>query len=43
MIQHVVIYKFKNPSEELFSAVAENFQTIRETFRGFFASTAAKT
>ena len=43
MIQHVVIYKFKNPSEELFSAVAENFQTIKGNVPGFFASTAAKT
>lgn len=34
MIQHVVIYKFKNPSEELFSAVAENFQTIKGNVPG---------
>lgn len=43
MIQHVVIYKFKNPSEELFSAVAENFQTIKGNVPGLLRLDCAKT
>lgn len=34
MIQHVVLYKFKNPSEELFETVSKNFATIRGNVPG---------